>query len=78
MVLVARFRISCIFSWEEKQFFIFSCEEKHFAELWIAVSYLALEAIVESFSAKVGVLQKTVLKCSSSKFWFSSQLFFKD
>ena len=25
-------RIKCIFSWEEKHFFIFSCGEKNFAE----------------------------------------------
>ena len=46
-------------------FFIFSCEERHFTALWIAVSYFALEAIVEWCSAKVGVLRKAVLKCSS-------------
>ena len=49
-----------------KAFFIFPCEEKRFAEFWIAVSFFALEAIVERCSAKVGVLQNAILKCSSS------------
>ena len=60
MVLVARLRISCIFSWEEKHFFIFSYEEKYFAELWVAASYSTLEAIVGWCSAKVNVQQKTI------------------
>ena len=33
----------------------------------IAVSYFALEAIVGWCSAKVGVLQKAILKCDSSE-----------
>ena len=37
-------------------FFIFSYEENHFAELGIAVSYFALEAIVGWCSPKVDVL----------------------
>ena len=52
---------------ERQAFFIFSSEEKYFAELWIAVSYFTLEEIVEWLSAKVGVLQKGILKCSSSE-----------
>ena len=35
-------------------------------EFWIAASYLAFEVIVECYSLKVGVLQKAILKCSSS------------
>ena len=35
----------------------------------IAVSYFALEAIVGWCSAKVGVLQKAILKCDSLNLW---------
>ena len=41
-----RLHISRIYSWVENYFFVFSREEKHFAELRIAVSYFVLEAIV--------------------------------
>ena len=48
----------------------FSWEEQCFTEFWMAASYFALEAVLELFSAKLGVLQKAVfyivLKCSSS------------
>ena len=44
-----------------------SCEEKHFTELWIAVSYFALESIVEWCSANIGVLWKAILEYSSSE-----------
>ena len=62
--LVARLCVSRIFSWEEKHFFIFSSEEKQLAELWIAASYLTLEAIAEWWPAKQGVLWKVILKFS--------------
>ena len=47
---------------EEKHFFIFLYKRKHFAELWTAVSYFALEALVDWYSAKFGILLKTALK----------------
>ena len=47
---------------EEKHFFIFLYKGKHFAELWTAVSYFALEVLVEWCSAKIGILLKTALK----------------
>ena len=62
--LVTRLCVSRIFWGEEKYFFIFSSEEKQLAELWIAASYLTLEAIVEWWPAKQGVLQKIILKFS--------------
>ena len=52
---------------ERQAFFIFSWEEKYFAESWIAVSYFTLEEIVEWLSAIVDVLQKGILKCSFSE-----------
>ena len=55
------------FFMERKAFFIFSYEEQSFGELWIAVSYFALEAIVGWCSLKVGVLRKAILKYSSSE-----------
>ena len=67
---MARLRIICFFSWEEKHFFsFFSYEEKHFAELWIVVSYFTLEAIVGWCSAKVGVLQNTILNIVLLNLW---------
>ena len=48
-------------------FFIFSFEEKHFLELWIVVSYFVLEPIIVCYSAKLGVLQKAILRFNSSK-----------
>ena len=64
---MARLSKSCVFLWAEKHFFIFSCEEKHFAELWIVVLYVTLEAVVEWCSAKLGVIQKAILKLNSSE-----------
>ena len=48
---------------------IFSYEEKHFAELWVAVSYFASEAVVQWCSAKVGVLQKAFLEPLPKNIW---------
>ena len=50
------------FHWEEKHCVIFLYEEKHFTELWIGVSYFVVDVIVGWCSAKVGVLQKAILK----------------
>ena len=48
-------------------FFIFSFEEKHFSELWIVLSYFVLEPIIVCYSAKLGVLQKAILRFNSSE-----------
>ena len=43
-----------------------SCEEEHFTEISIDVSYFALESVVEWCTAKIGAPQKATLKYSSS------------
>ena len=59
--------LSCIFSRKVKHFSSFHVKKSISQNYKIAVSYFAFEAILEWCPVKVSVLQKAILKCSSSE-----------